>query len=84
LLKFDQIVNGQISDDVKAWFNAAGLAIKASYRVDEVARLLNIGTSTVYGWIERGDLEVLETPQGQRRSPTRISIVTLARMHPET
>lgn len=64
--------------EFRIWLSGAGLAIKGSYRVDEVAALLDIGISTVYRMVERGDLDVVQgSGAGQRMCPTRIPVSSL-------
>ena len=46
-----------ITPELRTWLAGAGLNLKASYRVDEVMRLLDCGRSTIYTMIDRGDLE---------------------------
>jgi excisionase family DNA binding protein len=42
---------------------------KATYRVGEVAAFFDVTPRTVYGWIKRGQLEVVRTPGGRLRIP---------------
>jgi excisionase family DNA binding protein len=70
-----------ISEDIKVWLSAAGLGVKASYRIDEVARLLDVGVRTVHTMVARGDLDAVRgNPQGQRSTPTRIPLPSLLRL----
>lgn len=68
-----------ITVEVRTWLAGAGLSVKGSYRVHEIARLLDVGHRTVYGMITRGDLDVLRiNTGGQRCTPTRIPLSSVA------
>lgn len=68
----------RISAEVVTWLRAAGLSVKASYRVDEVARLLSCGERQVHKYIARGAIDRLAiNPVGARRLPTRIPVTSL-------
>lgn len=61
------------------WITANGLPIKASYRVDELARLLGRSRSASYDIIRRRGLPVVRTTttEGARRG-VRIPMASLA------
>lgn len=40
---------------------------KATYRVSEIATYYGVTERTVYLWIEKGQLETIQTPGGQSR-----------------
>lgn len=63
-----------MTPEARTWFAGAGLALKSSYRVDEIASLLDVSRRTVYSMIERGGLDVIRDTGGLRRSPTRIPL----------
>lgn len=65
----------------RLWLDTAGVGLKATYRVDEVARLLNIAERTVYTWISAGRLAILDTTGTAPKKPTRIPITSLLRLH---
>jgi len=70
-----------MTPEARTWFAGCGLSLKASYRVDEIATLLDVGRSTVYEMINRGDLEALRNNlSGQRCSPTRIPLSSVVRL----
>jgi excisionase family DNA binding protein len=70
-----------ISEDAQVWLSAAGLSVKSSYRVDEVAKLLEVGVRTVHTMVARGDLDAVRgNQQGQYRTPTRIPLPSLLRL----
>lgn len=70
-----------ITPELRTWLSGAGLAVKGSYRIDEVMALLDCGRNTVYTLISRGDLDVLAiNTGGQRIRPTRIPLPSLARL----
>ena len=67
-----------ISPEARRWLCAAGLSIKGSYRVDEVASLLDCRVRVIYKMIQRGDIDALRCNRtGQRTTPTRIPISSL-------
>lgn len=84
--------NPSITPELVTWLAAAGLGVKASYRVDEVMRLVDCSRRTVYNLIYRGVLDTLGTAAGATRptpadhargcylTPTRIPIHSLARL----
>ncbi|WP_295441587.1 helix-turn-helix domain-containing protein [uncultured Thiodictyon sp.] len=68
-----------IAPEVRVWLAGADLAVKGSYRIDEVMRLLDVSRRTIYTMIERGDLDTVRTnPDGQRATPTRIPFPSVA------
>ena len=67
----------EIPEEARTWLAAGGLAVKATYRVDEVARLLSIGERTVYKMISRGQITPIDVAGTTTRSPTRIPITSL-------
>ena len=75
-----QASDPEIPEEVRTWLAAGGLAVKATYRVDEVARLLAIGERTVYKMISRGQITPIDVPGTATRSPTRIPITSLIAM----
>lgn len=70
--------------DLSAWLAAAGLAIKGSYRVDEVARLLGLAERTIYDLIARGDIEAWRPspiPGHRPKCATRIPFPSVVRQY---
>jgi hypothetical protein len=80
-------VDAVVSTCERRWFAAAGLPIKASYRVDEVVRLLDVTPRQVHKMLADGRLPRLEIPpSGKARPavvPTRIPYAVLAALLPE-
>lgn len=61
--------------ELRTWLAGGALSVKATYRVDEIARLLDVGRSTVYSMIARGDL-----PAAPADGPIRIPLASVARL----
>lgn len=70
-----------ITPELTTWLAGAGLAVKGSYRIDELMLLLTVSRRTVYRMIEDGTLDALHVERGVRRySPTRIPLYSVARL----
>ena len=71
--------------EIRAWLAGAGLVVKASYRLDEVARLLDISVRTAQDMAGRGDLAVIGADaldEHPRRWARRVALPTLIRFYP--
>ncbi|MBV5274419.1 MAG: helix-turn-helix domain-containing protein [Lamprocystis purpurea] len=67
-----------ITPELTTWLAAAGLAVKGSYRVDELAVLLQVSRRCIYRMIDRGELDGITLRDRQRHTPTRIPIHSVA------
>jgi excisionase family DNA binding protein len=50
------------------------------YKAREVAELLRLNTKTLYGWINKGRVNVIRTPSGGIRIP-RLEVMRLVALH---
>jgi predicted site-specific integrase-resolvase len=50
------------------------------YKAREVAAMLRLNTKTLYGWINKGRVNVIRTPSGGIRIP-RLEVMRLVALH---